>query len=126
MKSWSAKALAVRRVTQDNQGKKTAGVDGVKSLTPKQRLELVDQLRINRKAKPVRRVWIDKPGKAEKRPLGIPTMYDRATQALVKAALEPEWEAKFEPNSYGFVRLVGAAERVQTLECATPPRRLCA
>lgn len=102
MKSWSAKALAVRRVTQDNQGKKTAGVDGVKSLTPKQRLELVDQLRINRKAKPVRRVWIDKPGKAEKRPLGIPTMYDRATQALAKAALEPEWEAKFEPNSYGF------------------------
>ena len=102
MKSGSAKALAVRRVTQDNQGKKTAGVDGVKSLTPKQRLELVDQLRINRKAKPVRRVWIDKPGKAEKRPLGIPTMYDRATQALVKAALEPEWEAKFEPNSYGF------------------------
>lgn len=75
MKSWSAKALAVRRVTQDNQGRKTAGVDGVKSLTPKQRLELVDQLRINRKAKPVRRVWIDKPGKAEKRPLGIPTMY---------------------------------------------------
>jgi len=48
-------------------------------------------------------------------------MYDRALQALVKLALEPEWEARFEPNSYGFVRLVGAAERVQTLECATPP-----
>jgi RNA-directed DNA polymerase len=87
MKSWSAKVLAVRRVTQDNQGKKTAGVDGVKSLTPKQRLELVDQLRLNRKAKPTRRVWIPKPGREEKRPLGIPTMHDRATQALVKAAL---------------------------------------
>jgi RNA-directed DNA polymerase len=102
MMSWSAKVLAVRRVTQDNQGKKTAGVDGVKSLTPKQRLQLVSQLRLTSKAKPVRRVWIDKPGKTEKRPLGIPTMNDRATQALVKAALEPEWEAKFEPNSYGF------------------------
>jgi RNA-directed DNA polymerase len=104
MKSWSARMLAVRRVTQDNRGKKTAGVDGVKSLTPKQRLTLVDRLRRvnNRKAKPVRRVWIDKPGKTEKRPLGIPTMDDRAAQALAKAALEPEWEAKFEPNSYGF------------------------
>ena len=102
MKSWSAKVIAVRRVTQDNQGKRTAGIDGVKSLTPKQRLELVDQLRLSRKAKPVRRVFIDKPGKTEKRPLGIPTMNDRATQALVKAALEPEWEAKFELNSFGF------------------------
>jgi RNA-directed DNA polymerase len=100
--SWSAKALAVRRVTQDNQGKRTAGVDGVKNLTPKQRLELINQLRLNRRAKPTRRVWIPKPGRKEKRPLGIPTMYDRATQALVKAALEPEWEARFEENSFGF------------------------
>jgi RNA-directed DNA polymerase len=97
--------LAVRRVTQENQGKKTAGIDGVSSLTSKQRLTLANQLRrLDRsyKAKSVRRVWIDKPGKTEKRPLGIPTMHDRASQALVKAALEPEWEAKFEPNSYGF------------------------
>jgi RNA-directed DNA polymerase len=101
-KSWSAKCLAVRRVTQDNSGKKTAGVDGVKSLNPKQRLELVTKLRFNRKVKPTRRVWIPKPGTEEKRPLGIPTMYDRALQALVKLALEPEWEARFEPNSFGF------------------------
>lgn len=100
--SWSAKVLAVRRVTQDNQGKKTAGIDGINSLPPKERLELVNRLRLNRKAKPTRRIWIPKPGREEKRPLGIPTMYDRATQALVKAALEPEWEARFEPNSYGF------------------------
>ncbi|WP_199347194.1 group II intron reverse transcriptase/maturase [Tolypothrix tenuis] len=102
MKSWSAKCLAVRRVTQDNQGKKTAGVDGVKSLTPKQRFALIAKLKLGSKVKPTRRVWIPKPGKEEKRPLGIPTMYDRALQALVKMALEPEWEAKFEPNSYGF------------------------
>ena len=71
MRSWSAKMLAVRRVTQDNQGKKTAGVDGVKSLTPNQRLELVSELRLNSKVKPTRRVWIPKPGTEEKRPLGI-------------------------------------------------------
>ena len=102
MRSWSAKCLAVRRVTQDNQGKKTAGVDGIKSLSPVQRLELVKNLKLSRKAKPTRRVWIPKPGTEEKRPLGIPTITDRALQALVKQALEPEWEALFEPNSYGF------------------------
>lgn len=103
MRSWSAKCLAVRRVSQDNQGKKTAGVDGIKSLTPDQRLDLVNQLRLSGRAKPTRRVWIPKPGcEGEKRPLGIPTMAERALQALVKLALEPEWEARFEPNSYGF------------------------
>ncbi|MEH2293705.1 group II intron reverse transcriptase/maturase [Nostoc sp.] len=102
MRSWSAKMLVVRRVTQDNQGKKTSGIDGIKSLTPVQRLALVQKLELKGKAKPTRRVWIDKPGTDEKRPLGIPTMYDRANQALVKLALEAEWEARFEPNSYGF------------------------
>ena len=102
IRSWSAKCIAVRRVTQDNQGKSTAGVDGVKSLTPKQRTKLVGKLRITGKAKPTRRVNIPKPGTTETRPLGIPTINDRALQALVKIALEPEWEAKFEPNSYGF------------------------
>jgi RNA-directed DNA polymerase len=102
MKSWSARALAVRRVTQDNTGKKTAGVDGKKSLSPEARLKLVNKLKLGSKVRPTRRVWIPKPGTEEKRPLGIPTMEDRALQALVKLALEPEWEALFEPNSYGF------------------------
>ncbi|MEQ9021902.1 MAG: reverse transcriptase domain-containing protein, partial [Pseudomonadales bacterium] len=102
MKSWSARALAVRKVTQDNTGKKTAGVDGVKSLSPEARLKLVNELHLSSKVSPTRRVWIDKPGKEEKRPLGIPTMKDRALQGLVKLVLEPEWEARFEPNSYGF------------------------
>ena len=102
MKSQAGRRLAVRRVTQDNAGKKTAGVDGVRSLTPNQRMRLSQTLKIEGKARPVRRVYIPKPGTDEQRPLGIPTMTDRATQALVKLALEPEWEARFEPNSYGF------------------------
>ncbi|WP_229640014.1 reverse transcriptase domain-containing protein [Waterburya agarophytonicola] len=123
--SWSAKAVAVRKVTQDNQGKKTAGVDGIKALTPYKRMKLVKNLQIEDKSKPTRRIWIPKPGKTEKadttpcrrkaqdkgfsrmyahqaRPLEIPSIYERAKQALVKMALEPEWEAKFESNSYGF------------------------
>jgi RNA-directed DNA polymerase len=106
MKSRAARLLAVRRVTQDNQGKKTAGVDGVKSVPPAQRLEMVECIHPKnwkqQKSFPVRRVYIPKPGKNEKRPLGIPIMVERGQQALVKSALEPEWEAKFEANSYGF------------------------
>ncbi|NET69416.1 MAG: group II intron reverse transcriptase/maturase [Moorea sp. SIO1G6] len=102
MKSWAAKMLAVRKVTQQNKGKKTAGIDGQKALTNKQRLALVASLKIYQKPQATRRVWIPKPGRKEKRPLGIPTIYDRALQALAKQALEPEWEARFEPNSYGF------------------------
>jgi len=106
MKSEAARLLAVRRVTQDNRGKKTAGVDGVKSVAPAQRVPLATSIHPRRwkrkRAKPVRRVWIPKPGKAERRPLGIPTMEERARQALAKMGLEPEWEARFEPNSYGF------------------------
>jgi RNA-directed DNA polymerase len=62
MRSWSGRMLAVRRVTQDNQGKKTAGVDGVKSLSSVQRIALVRKLELKGKSKPTRRVWIDKPG----------------------------------------------------------------
>jgi RNA-directed DNA polymerase len=102
MKSWYNKVLAVRRVSVENQGKKTAGVDGIKFLSPKARLELTRTLKLTGKSQPTRRVWIPKPGRDEKRPLGIPVMYDRALQAVIKAALEPEWEALFEPNSYGF------------------------
>src|SRR5450432_2390166 len=102
MSSRAAKFLAVRRVAQDNSGKKTAGVDGVKSLTKRQRLRMAQSLRIDGSAKPVRRVWIEKADSEEKRPLGIPVMVNRARQTLVKEALEPEWEARFEANSYGF------------------------
>jgi RNA-directed DNA polymerase len=104
MKSEAARCLAVRRVTQDNRGKRTAGVDGIKNVSPSHRVLLVRLLRHPQRIRPrpTRRIWIPKPGKDEMRQLGIPTMVDRAHQALAKLALEPEWEARFEPNSYGF------------------------
>ena len=102
VKSWYGRLLAVRRVTQDNRGKRTAGIDGVKSLTPSQRLQLALSLSQFSRPRPLRRIWIPKPGKTEKRPLSIPVMRDRATQALIKLALEPHWEAKLDPNMYGF------------------------
>lgn len=102
MSSRAAKLLAVRRVAQDNSGKRTAGIDGVMSLSKRQRVTMAQRLTVNGSAKPVRRVWIDKADSEEKRPLGIPVMEDRARQTLVKEALEPEWEARFEANSYGF------------------------
>lgn len=98
----AAKLIAIRKITQENQGKRTAGIDGKKSLTPRQRISLVKELSLEDKAMPTRRVWIPKPGKTEKRPLGIPTIKERAKQCLVKLALEPEWEARFEKNSFGF------------------------
>ena len=104
LRSLSARYLAVRRVSQDNRGKRTAGVDGVANLTPKQRLKLAKTLRYlsSWKPDPIRRVYIPKPGTNDQRGLAIPTMRERAAQMLVKMALEPQWEAKFEPNSYGF------------------------
>jgi RNA-directed DNA polymerase len=116
--SQSAKLLAIRRVTQDNQGKKTAGIDGIKNVNPKQRIEMVDLLKLGNKSKPTRRVWIPKSNSDEKRPLGIPTMFDRALQALVKLGLEPEWEARFESNSYGFRPGRNAHDAIQAIYIA--------
>jgi len=102
MRSRAAKLLAVRKVTQDNRGKRTAGIDGQTALTPTKRMALVEHLPLDGQAQPVRRVRIPKPDTTEHRPLGIPTIADRAKQSLVTLGLEPEWEAKFEPNSDGF------------------------
>jgi RNA-directed DNA polymerase len=102
LRSRAATRLAVRNVTQDHQGKQTPGVDGVANLTPQERLDLVKHLPLEGHASPVRRVYLPKPGTTAQRPWGMPTMADRATQALVKHVLEPAWEAQFGPNSYGF------------------------
>lgn len=105
LRSYLNLLLSVRRVTQKNKGKKTAGVDGEIALTSKARMALVRTMGKHTlwKAKPTRRVYIPKPGKpGQERPLGIPTLRNRVAQSIVKNALEPCWEAQFESNSYGF------------------------
>jgi RNA-directed DNA polymerase len=96
--------VSVRRVTERNAGRLTAGVDGVVVLDDAAKLEMADRIQDATDtfcALPVRRVLIPKPG-GKQRPLGIPVITDRVHQARVANALEPEWEARFEPRSYGF------------------------
>jgi RNA-directed DNA polymerase len=96
--------MAVRRVAEVNAGRMTAGIDGMTALGPKSKADLADWAQ-RRTAGwdpwPVKRAWVPKAG-GRQRPLGIPVMRDRALQAVVLGALEPEWEARFEPRSYGF------------------------
>lgn len=99
--SRSAKYLAVRKVTQDNAGKKTPGVDKIIITTPEEKFQLANQLILNGKSSPIRREYIPK-ADGSQRPLGIPTIEDRAKQMLAYLALCPQWEAHFEPGSYGF------------------------
>lgn len=99
--SQASKLKAVKRVTQDSRGTRTAKIDGMKALPPKKRLELVNILTLSNKASPIKKVYIPK-NKKKVRPLSIPTITDRAKQFLVLMALEPQWEAIFEPNSYSF------------------------
>jgi RNA-directed DNA polymerase len=106
LRSHANTLLSVRRVTERNAGRLTAGVDGEVVLTPEAKTHLVERIEQDTepfKALPVRRVYIPKGGKSGKqRPLGIPVILDRCHQARVDNALEPEWEARFEPKSYGF------------------------
>lgn len=100
--SLDAKLMAVKRVTTENKECNTDGVDRQKSLSNDKKIELAYKLKLNGKASPIRRTYISKPGKNKDRPLDISTIEDKAKQMLAKLALEPEWEAIFEPNSYGF------------------------
>ena len=105
LRSLSNTLVSVRRVTEINAGRRTAGIDDQVVLTALGKSELVrfiQQRGSNWQARAVRRVFIPKAGGRKRRPLGIPVIIDRAHQALVSAALEPEWEARFEARSYGF------------------------
>lgn len=109
--------LSVRRVTERNAGRKTAGIDGTVVVTAPGKAFLADAVQCRDgswKPKPVKRVFIDK-ANGKKRPLGIPIIFDRALQAQVVNALEPEWEARFEPKSYGFRPGRGCHDAIQCI-----------
>jgi RNA-directed DNA polymerase len=106
LRSRSNTLISVRQVTQRNAGRMTAGIDGEVALTSDARAGVavrVHQSIRSWQPRAVRRVYIPKGGNSRKlRPLGIPVILDRCHQNRAKNALEPEWEARFEPRSYGF------------------------
>lgn len=114
--SLGGRALAVRRITE-NKGKRTAGIDGELWNTPKQKTEAVQELRKKGyKVAPLRRIYIPK-SNGKRRPLGIPTMKDRAMQALWKLAVDPIAEMEADPNSYGFRECRSTADAME--QCFT-------
>ena len=119
LRSWHNTLVSVRQVTQRNTGRKTAGIDGLVALTSQARAEMAVRVHAtmgSHQPSPVRRVYIPKASdKAKMRPLGIPVLSDRCHQARVRNALEPEWEARFEPRSYGFRPGRGCHDAIESL-----------
>ena len=111
--------VSVRQVTQRNAGRKTAGIDGEVALTPQSRAEVAGRVHAtvtSWQPRAVRRVYIPKASnRAKLRPLGIPVIMDRCHQARVRNALEPEWEARFEPRSYGFRPGRGCHDAIESI-----------
>ena len=119
LRSWSCTLVSVRQATQRNAGRRTAGIDGLVALTSQARAEMAVRVHASigsHRPSPVRRVYIPKASdKAKMRPLGIPVLSDRCHQARVRNALEPEWEARFEPRSYGFRPGRGCHDAIESL-----------
>ena len=119
LRSWSNTLVSVRQATQRNAGRRTAGIDGLVALTSQARAEMAVRVHAtigSHRPSPVRRVYIPKASdKTKMRPLGIPVISDRCHQARVRNALEPEWEARFEPRSYGFRPGRGCHDAIESL-----------
>src|ERR1035438_8889609 len=119
LRSWSSTLVSVRQVTQRNAGRRTAGIDGLDALTSQARAEMAVHVHASigsHKPSPVRREYLPQASdKTKMRPLGIPVLSDRCHQARVRNALEPEWEARFEPRSYGFRPGRGCHDAIQAI-----------
>src|SRR5438876_674306 len=119
LRSWSNTLVSVRQATQRNAGRRNAGIDGLVALTSQARAEMAVRVHAtigSHRPSPVRRVYIPKASdKTKMRPLGIPVIADRCHQARVRNALEPEWEARFEPRSYGFRPGRGCHDAIESL-----------
>src|SRR6266487_1523239 len=119
LRSWSNTLVSVRQATQRNTGRRTAGIDELVALTSQARAEMAVRVHVgigSHRPSPVRRVYVPKASdKTKMRPLGIPVLTDRCHQARVKNALEPEWEARFEPRSYGFRPGRGCHDAIESL-----------
>jgi RNA-directed DNA polymerase len=116
--------VSVRRVAEVNAGRATAGIDGRTALLETQKAELAGWVQCRAeswKPRPVKRVFIPK-ANGRRRPLGIPVIADRALQAAVLNALEPEWEARFEPKSYGFRPGRGCHDAIEAIFCTVAGR----